>query len=132
DIPSGRVAQDAPGAMMVNGKILCVVSSTSSHNPVYFYELDPVANVFTQVASPTGGFSDGATISDAMTMLDLPDGNVLFSDTGSHLWVYQPDGSPVPSGKPTIYDVHWNTDGSLHMSGTLLNGITQGAAFGDD
>jgi hypothetical protein len=118
--------------MMPNGKILCVVTSTSSHNPVYFYEFDYLANAFTQVASPTGGFSDGTTISDAMTMLVLPDGNILFSDTGAHLWVYQPDGFPVAAGKPTIYDVHWNVNGTLHMSGTLLNGISQGAAFGDD
>ena len=132
DIPSGRVATDAPGAMMVNGKVLCVVSSTTSHNPVYFYEFDPVANSFTQVASPTGGLSDGQTISDAMTMLVLPSGNLLFSDTGTHLWVYQPDGSPLASGKPAVNKVSWNTDGSLHLTGTLFNGISQGASFGDD
>ena len=132
DIPSGYVSTDAPGAMMPNGKILCVVSSKTSHNPVYFFEFDPVANSFTQVASPTGGLSDGTTISDAMTMLAMPSGNILFSDTGSHLWVYQPDGSPVASGKPTINKVSWNTDGSLHLTGTLFNGISVGAAFGDD
>ena len=132
NIPSGYVATDAPGAMMPNGKILCVVSSKTSHNPVYFFEFDPVANSFTQVASPTGGFTDGQTISDNMTMLVMPSGNIAFSDTGSHLWVYQPDGSPVASGQPTINKVSWNTDGSLHLTGTLFNGISQGASFGDD
>jgi hypothetical protein len=132
NIPGGRVARDAPGAMMVNGKILCVVSATTNHNPVYFYEFDPVANSFTQVASPTGGLSDGQTISDAMTMLVLPSGNLLFSDTGNHFWVYQPDGSPLASGKPTVNKVSWNSDGSLHLTGTLFNGISQGASFGDD
>ena len=132
DIPGGLVATDAPGAMMYNGKILCVVTSTSSHNPVYFYEFDPVANTFTQAPSPTGGFTDGQTISDAMTMLILPSGNVMFSDTGSHLYVYQTDSGPLAAGQPAINSVSWNLDGSLHLSGTLFNGITQGASFGDD
>ena len=132
DIPGGLVAQDAPGAMMPNGKILCVVSAISSHNPVYFYEFDPVANSFTQVPSPTGGYTDGTTISDATTMLVLPSGNIAFSDTGSQLWVYQPDGSPLAAGQPTITQVQWNPDGSLHLTGTLFNGISAGAAFGDD
>ena len=120
DIPGGLVATDAPGAMMYNGSILRVVTSTSSHNPVYFYEFDPVANTFTQAPSPTGGFTDGQTISDAMTMLILPSGNVMFSDTGSHLYVYQTDSGPLAAGQPAINSVSWNLDGSLHLSGTLF------------
>jgi hypothetical protein len=131
DIPLGRVAQDAPAAMMPNGKILCEVSSPANHNPVYFYEYDPVADVFTSVGSPTGGASDSAT-SDDTYMLVLPTGNVLFSDTGGSLYIYQYSGSPVPAGKPAINSISWNANGSLHLMGTLLNGISSGAAYGDD
>lgn len=134
DIPLGMVAQDAPSAMMVNGKILCEVSSSTSHNPVYFDEYDPVAKAFAQTGSPgnaTAGSSHSAK-SDDTYMLDLPDGTVLYSDIGNRLYVYQPDGTPLASGKPTINKASWNTDGSLHLTGTLFNGISEGASYGDD
>jgi hypothetical protein len=70
-------------------------------------------------------------------MLPLPDGNVLFSDAGfssagSRLFLYQPDCCPVPAGKPVINSITVNGDGSFHLVGTRLNGMSQGAAFGDD
>jgi uncharacterized repeat protein (TIGR01451 family) len=65
-------------------------------------------------------------------MLDLPDGTVLFSASQSQLYVYQPDGNPLASGQPTITSIAANSDGSYTLVGTLLNGISQGAAYGDD
>jgi hypothetical protein len=136
-------APDAPAAMMFNGKILCALSPTPYNltgtnyvftTPSYFYEYDYSSGsigAFTQIHAPGGGFTrNQVTYNDRM--LDLPDGTVLFTDGGSQLYVYQPDGSPIASGKPTIYGVTWNTDGSLHLTGTLFNGISQGASYGDD
>jgi len=65
-------------------------------------------------------------------MLDLPDGSVLYSDFGSRLYVYQPTGAPLASGKPVINSITQNADGSYLLTGTLLNGISEGAAYGDD
>jgi hypothetical protein len=75
-------------------------------------------------------------------MLDLPDGTVLYchieqgnlfySSFGSQLYVYTPGGSPVAAGKPTINSITRNGDGSYHLTGTKLNGISGGAAYGDD
>jgi hypothetical protein len=133
DIPNGNVTQDAPAAMMVNGKILCAVTSSSSHQPVYFYEFDPVANSFnTSVPSPTGGAGDNTSISDATSLLDLPDGTVLWCNTSSRLYVYQPDGFPLAAGQPVITGISLNPNGSFHLTGTGLNGISAGAAYGDD
>ena len=67
-----------------------------------------------------------------MRMLDLPNGEILFTDGGSQLYVYNPDGSPLSAGQPTIYNITQNGNGSLHITGTLFNGISQGAAYGDD
>src|SRR6202041_868727 len=36
------------------------------------------------------------------------------------------------AGQPVISSVQWNPDGSLHLTGTLFNGISQGAMYGDD
>ena len=37
-----------------------------------------------------------------------------------------------PPGKPAIASITTNPDGSLHLTGTLFNGLCQGAAYGDD
>jgi len=50
-----------------------------------------------------------------MRMLDLPDGNVLFTDGGNQLYIYQPDGPPLAAGKPTITGITWNADGSRRV-----------------
>jgi hypothetical protein len=65
-------------------------------------------------------------------MLDLPDGTVLYSRDGADLYVYQPDGTPLAAGKPAISNITANADGSFTLTGTLLNGISEGAAYGDD
>jgi hypothetical protein len=137
DIPNGMVMQDAAGAMMINGKILCAVSQPMTGpktwvQTTYFYVYDPVANTFdTNVASPTGGATDNV-YSYVTMMLDLPSGTVLYSHCGSDLYVYQPDGPPLPAGKPSIQNVGWNTDGTVELIGTGLNGISEGADYGDD
>src|ERR1035438_10099120 len=65
-------------------------------------------------------------------MLDLPDGTVLYSHFGSDLYVYTPDLTPLAAGKPVINNIAANGDGSFTLTGTGLNGISAGAAYGDD
>jgi hypothetical protein len=142
DIPNGQVAADAAGAMMVNGKILCAVSAPLYVNgsgkvvfppPTSFYEYDySVGSIgsFTQVSGPTGATDNVQPF--IPLMLDLPDGTVLYSHYGSDLYVYAPDGSPLAAGKPTITSITANGNGSYHLTGTGLNGISEGAAYGDD
>ena len=142
NIPAGLAAPDAPAAVMVNGKVLCAFGSpiyttnilgTNSvvfPKPTSFYEYDPIGNSFTPVTGPNGA-TDNISPFQAM-MLTLPDGTVLYSDYGTQLYVYTPDGSPLPAGKPTITSITQNSDGTSHLVGTKLNGISEGAAFGDD
>jgi hypothetical protein len=152
DIPNGLVSADAPAVMMPNGKILCAVAGAPSVDastnvvfprPTSFFEYDytsgPVG-AFTQVNGPTGQTDN--TKSFDCAMLALPDGSVLFSDstayswpeTGAPLYVYVPeDGPQMTLGKPpTITSITPNSDGSFHLTGTGLNGISEGAAYGDD
>lgn len=140
-IPGGLGMKDAPGAEMVNGKILLAVcpqgvnsdpSAINGVGPTSFYEYDYTANSgaggYTLVPSPVTITNRAALL----RFLDLPDGTVLMSGLGSQLYVYQPDGSPLALGKPTIQSIEWNTDGSLHITGTLFDGISAGGAYGDD
>ena len=144
DIPDGHFADDAPAAMMSNGKILCAVGTNNpnggSLTAMFFYEYDystGTIGAFQATSSPTdpkpGSPFDSSSY--ALFFLDLPDGTVLMShagDTNGQLYVYQPDGTPLASGKPTIESVSWNKNGSLHLTGKLFNGISEGSAFGDD
>jgi hypothetical protein len=138
-IPSSMGAPDAPGAMMVNGKILCVLTpqpTSANHfpTPSSFYEYDysvGAGGTFTQTASPVGGLTD-SQVAYNMRMLVLPDGTVLFTRNSSQLYVYTPDTGPLAAGKPAISTLSQNSNGSYHLTGTLFNGISEGAAYGDD
>ncbi|MBX3381089.1 MAG: hypothetical protein KF805_13425 [Phycisphaeraceae bacterium] len=135
DIPGARGTPDAPAAMMVNGKILCAVSpvpTSANHfpSPTTFVEYDYITNAFTDVSGPTG--PQDSISCYAAAMLDLPDGRVLYSHFGTDLYVYTPDGAPLEAGKPVISSISRNLDGTFHLSGTGLNGISEGAAYGDD
>ncbi len=134
-LPNSYGVIDGPAAMMSNSKILCCLGTNASYSgPSYFYEYDYVANAFTAAPSPTST-TPGASFSPAPfvnAMLDLPDGSVLLSRQTSQLYIYTPDGSPLAAGQPTIDSVNVNADGSLHLTGTLFNGISEGAAYGDD
>jgi hypothetical protein len=135
DIPNSQGTPDAPAAMMVNGKILCAVSpvpTSANHfpTPTKFVEYDPVANAFTSVNAPVGQSDNIPSYKGAM--LDLPDGTVLYSHWGTDVYVYQSAGVAIPDGKPTVLTVSPNPDGSYHLTGLGLNGISEGAAYGDD
>lgn len=138
---TGLGGVDAPGAMMADGNILCALGPAATNGvpeggfngPTYFYEYDYVANAFTQVNAPGGGTTyGGATFVDSM--LDLPDGNVLLigGQNSTSLYVYTPSGTPLAAGQPFINTITENADGSYVMTGTNLNGISEGAAYGDD
>lgn len=140
--PPGLGVPDGPAAMMVNGKVLCAMSPTptaTNHfpSPTSFYEYDYTAtpsNQFSQIHAPGGGYTiNSPTWPDRM--LDLPDGSVLFTYGGSQLYVYQPNTNTVPlsAGKPAISSITASIPGVAYLlTGTKLNGISAGAAYGDD
>lgn len=135
NIPGNHGTPDAPAAMMMNGRILCSVSpipTSADHfpSPTSFYEYDPVSNSFASVPAPTGPTEPGACY--GTQLLDLPDGTVLFSHFSTQLHVYTPTGQPLTAGKPAIANITPNADGSFHLTGTGLTGISEGASYGDD
>src|SRR5262249_46267298 len=116
-------------------KMLCATSAKPTDTnrfpaPTSFYEYDPVANTFARINGPTGQTDNIPAYIGAM--LDLPDGNVLYSHFGNDLYVYHPGGTPLVAGKPVVISAGPNPDGTFHLSGTGLNGISEGASYGDD
>jgi hypothetical protein len=131
DIPSGLGCDDAPGAVLANGKVLFAADTPLFHGPTHVFEFDPVANTYTDVTPSIAGLStSGACYTDRMLM--LPTGQVLFTTGGNKLAVYTPDGTALAAGKPGVSSVTLNADGSYTLTGGLLNGISAGASYGDD
>jgi hypothetical protein len=126
---------DAPAAMMTDGNILCCLGPSATYNgPCTFFEYNYISNNFTQVGAPGGGTNLGNSAPFGTSMLDLPDGTVLFVDgqNSTSLYVYTPSGTPLAAGQPVINTITENGDGSYQLTGTGLNGISEGAAYGDD
>jgi hypothetical protein len=125
-------AYDEPGAVLSNGKVLLSVGTLPVYGkPTYLLEFDPATNDYTDV-TPTADIinTSGAAYNDRMLM--LPTGQVLLTTGFNQLAVYTPDGTPDVSWAPTISSITANGDGSYTLAGTQLNGINEGAVYGDD
>jgi hypothetical protein len=128
DIPDGLGSYDGSAVVLSNGKVLCAVGPKTGNGPTTFVEYDPVANQFTVVPCQPNDASQPFT----SRFLALPDGNALFADGTNQLYIYKPGGRPRASWRPTITKIRRNLDGSFHLTGTQLNGLNEGAYYGDD
>jgi hypothetical protein len=129
-------AKDAPGCLMVNGKVLCLVAPDGEGytypNGQKFFEYAYDAGGGTLTAAPDSGLDSADTPAFTGRMLALPSGQVLFSNLNTQLAVYTPDSGPNPAWKPVVLGISANMDGSFHVAGTQFNGLSEGAYYGDD
>ena len=127
---------DAPAAMLPNGNILFAASPGFSHSPTHFFEFTSAtsspANSINQVADPIF-FADSSS-SYYYNFLVLPNGQILMTDFSDFAEIYTPTGGPNPAWAPTISSVPTTLSlgNSYQVSGTQLNGLSQGATYGDD
>jgi hypothetical protein len=130
-IPAGLVCADTSGAMLPNGHVLFAADSPFFTGPTSIFEFDPVTETYTDVTplDTTIDLSRGAFWT---RMLVLPSGEVLMTSGMSQLAVYTPDGDPKAIWRPTISAITDNGAGTYTLSGKQLNGISEGAAYGDD
>jgi len=152
-IPYGEGATDAPGAIMPNGDVLFAVSPYMINqvgdgfgSSITLDEYNPTTNTIS-IVPPNDLF--GGTIADLQAklaahqcyntrMMDLPNGQVLFNDSEGTMYVYSPNASPngtatpLNSWRPVITNITAGSNGSLQITGTQLNGISEGSSFGDD
>ena len=130
-IPGGLVPDDAPAANLPDGDILFTADTPLYQGPTHLFEFNPTTNVYTDLTSqlPADYLSGPAYVD---RMLVLPTGQVLFNNGSSQLYVFTPSLGPLAVGVPAITGISENPDGSFLLSGTLLNGISEGAYYGDD
>lgn len=138
NIPDSLGAPDAASSIMPDGKILCAFAHTPTYDSVFypttvFYEFDYITNKFTKITAPDG--TDSADYASYFSnMLSLPDGNILYGRQGDdQYYLYTPAGKALAAGKPTVKNIYPTIHCDTFMvTGTLFNGITEGASYGDD
>jgi hypothetical protein len=130
DAPDGLHFSDSPACVMPNGRVLVTTGSTlSGYTPQAFWEYDPTApggGAFASVPlPPTTGFIPFFS--------SLPNGQVLVGYQGATTaYLYTPSGAPQDAWRPSFTLSAQSKVGALTLSGNQLNGLTQGASFGDD
>ena len=126
-MPDSLGAADVPSCVEQDGKVL-TVGSLGESNTAVFLEFDPTTNDYTFIPSP-----DGTSLqAHVCNMLALPNGQVLLTAGYGNGWVYTPATGPNNSWKPAVTGISQNADGSFTVTGTQLNGLTNGASYGDD
>ena len=134
NFPGSNDMADAPAAILPDGNVLCEVSPGIFGSPVSFDEFD--GTQFNSVPNPAKVGSDNTSY----------EGRMLVIPTGQVFWVpadgktkfaalYTANGSANPNWAPTIATFPATlTHGSVNnkISGTQFNGLSNGAAYGDD
>ena len=125
--PSGVMA-DAPAALLITGNVL-VDTSPFFAAPSTFFEFD--GTNMNAVPAPPNAVNDASYFG---RMLELPSGQVLFTDGSDNVEIYTPSGSYNSAWAPVITNVSSTlTHGQTYsISGLRFNGLSQGAAYGDD
>jgi len=133
DFPNGDDMADAPAAVLPNGNVLCETSPLVFQTPLAFYEFN--GKKFHQV--PTVHNSGNPATSYQGRFLVLPTGQILYTladGVNMDAEIYTAKGTFKSSWAPTITTAPSSvTRGNTYkISGTQFNGLTHGAAYGDD
>ena len=128
DFPDDLGIADGPAALEPNGKVLMMASPLIFNTPSTFFEWDGSSLTVAPPAPNAGNDS-----SYYGNMMVLPTGQILFTDF-FFVSVYNPSGTYDPAWAPQIQKAPSavSPGGSYEISGHLFNGMSQGAAYGDD
>jgi hypothetical protein len=121
---------DGPAAVLPNGHVLVDTSQRPLMSPSHFYDFDG-----TTATLVTGPPRAGVIPSFVGRMLVLPTGQILFTDGSGNVEIYTASGTYQNSWRPTITSLPSSVTPGVtgyFLSGTQLNGLTQGAMYGDD
>jgi len=129
DIPQGNDIADGPAALLPNGNVLVDTSPGIFQTGINFYEFN--GTKFHQVPGPPNSLIDSSYYG---SMLVLPTGQILFTDQSSDVEIYTAKGTYKPEWAPTIVTAPSTVvrGSSYKITGTQFNGLSQGAAYGDD
>ncbi|MGB8542908.1 MAG: hypothetical protein WCD49_14860 [Candidatus Acidiferrales bacterium] len=120
---------DGPAALEPNGKVLMAASPFFGPPGVEFFEWDGT-NLAQVAGTPNAPFEPSYTLN----FLVLPTGQILQTDFSNDVEIYTPGGTYEKAWTPKITSVPTfiGRGHTYELSGILLNGLSQGAFYGDD
>ncbi|HZW95139.1 MAG TPA: kelch repeat-containing protein [Candidatus Eremiobacteraceae bacterium] len=129
DFPGGNNVSDGPASLEVNGKVLVMASPGFGNPPSAFFEWD--GKDLTEVPGPPNASVDGSYYGN---MLVLPTGQILLTDFSNDIEIYTSKGRPQREWAPfVLFAPPFIERGQSYQAfGFLFNGLSQGAAYGDD
>jgi len=130
NFPSGIAVQDGAASLLPNGNVL-VVASPGPTAPSHFYEF----SLGTNSLQPTSDATGAASIASYQTrMILLPTGEVLLTSGTLMAQAYSNGGQPQDAWRPVIGSAPTQiSPGTTYtISGTMFNGFSSGAFYGDD
>ena len=127
--PGNLGIADGPAAVEPNGKVLMMASPLVFNSPATFFEWD--GNNLTEVAGPPNAVND---VSYFGNMIVLPTGQILLTDFSNDVEIFTPSTGVAPGSAPVVTHAPAAVvqGGTYQISGVRLNGMTQGAYYGDD
>ena len=128
--PNDLDIADGPASLLPDGNVLLDTSKGIFQTGSKFFEWD--GTTLNPTTGPTNASIDSSYVGD---MVLLPTGQVLFTDFSSSVEIYTPSGTYQAAWAPKITFVkatltHGSTNNNIR--GTQFNGLSQGAAYGDD
>lgn len=129
NFPPNLNIADGPASLEINGNVLMVASPSFGARPLTILEWDGT-NLNT-VPGPPRAARDGSFVCN---FLILPTGQILFTDFSRDVEIFTSTGTYDQSWAPRIqsFPAAVTPGGSYTISGHLFNGMSQGAAYGDD
>jgi hypothetical protein len=134
DVPGVNDAADASASILPDGNVLVETNPGVNNSPSTFYEYSFDGSGWVVIPQPTG-LTPSST--EFGRMLVIPTGGVLFLHrTTAQAWVYKAAGTYKSAWRPTIcpgcYPSVCIVGQTYTVTGTQFNGLSQGAAYGDD
>jgi hypothetical protein len=131
DFPNGNAINDGPGALELNGNVIVFASPGigTFTTPGQFYEWN--GSTLTAISNPPNAVNDNSFFGH---LLNLPNGQVMFTDFSTDVEFYTPAGTFQDAWRPKVTSVPATlfTGSTYQISGTQFNGLSQASAYGDD
>ena len=129
DFPNGLDIADGPAALEINGKVVMMASPGFQKKPSTFFEWD--GSSLTKIPGPPNAPYESSFPGH---LLELPTGQLLFTDFTADVEVFTPNGTYDKTWMPTVTSSpHVVTRGKSYViHGTQFNGLSQGAMYNDD
>ena len=127
--PAPNNIADGPAALEPNGKVLMFASSGFGNPPATFFEWD--GHSLNAISGTPNTPGDGSFIGN---MLVLPTGQILFTDFSNDVEIFTPTPGHPENTEPILLftPIFLRRGQSYQAFGFRFNGVSQGAAYGDD